>query len=177
MRFAALTIFAVTFALCAAACAGAQSASTDPACANKSIPLAILDGPAPVASPLAITGLEAPRRHLELAVADDDYSRELGLMCVLRMYPQHGMIFVFDDDAKQTFWMKNTLIPLDMIWVHEDGTVDTVAANVPASTRTTPDTEIARRGGTGKYVIELTAGEAAFDGIAAGSHLRFERTP
>jgi uncharacterized membrane protein (UPF0127 family) len=87
------------------------------------------------------------------------------------------MIFVFDKDSKQEFWMKNTLIALDMVWVRASGTVDTVAANVPKSTRTTPDDAVARRAGTGKYVIELAAGEAAADGIVVGSDLKMLPAP
>jgi uncharacterized membrane protein (UPF0127 family) len=89
-------------------------------------------------------------------------------MCVTRLRPQHGMIFVFDVDSVQEFWMKNTLVPLDMVWVASDGTVTHVAANVPASTSATPDENVARRRGSGRYVIELPGGEAALDGIRTG---------
>jgi uncharacterized membrane protein (UPF0127 family) len=68
--------------------------------------------------------------------------------------------------------MKDPLVPLDMIWVAPGGTVTTVAADVPESTLATPDDRIARRAGTGRYVIELSAGEATEDGIRPGTLLK-----
>lgn len=146
--------------------------TTVPACASTRLPAEILDGPiAPPRKPLVLVDVAAPPVTLQLAVADDVSTREFGLMCVLRLRPQHGMIFVFSRESNWEFWMKNTLVPLDMIWVRADGTVTTVAANVPPSTRTTPDAMLARRRGHGVYVIELRANEAAADGIVVGSHL------
>jgi uncharacterized membrane protein (UPF0127 family) len=180
-------------ALCAAAAFGLAPAmglaqSPSPAvvssCANPALPSSILGGdgvPDKSAreaglAPLALTDVAGSQVHLALAVADEEDARELGLMCVLHLKPQHGMIFVFDGgDRRQEFWMKDTLIALDMIWVRADGTIDTVAANVPASTLKTPDADVARRAGTGKYVIELAAGEAAKDGLAAGGHLKIAK--
>jgi uncharacterized membrane protein (UPF0127 family) len=125
---------------------------------------------------LAMPGVrvDAPKASLRLVVAEDETARELGLMCVTWIRPHAGMIFSFDTDQSQEFWMKNTLISLDMIWVRADGRVDTVAARVPASTRATPDDKVARRTGRGRYVIELAAGEAAKDGIVRGTCLVME---
>lgn len=143
-----------------------------PACASTRLPAEILDGPSvPSRKPLPVVEVSAPPVTLQLAVADDVPTREYGLMCVLRLRPQHGMIFVFSRESDWEFWMKNTLVPLDMIWLRADGTVTTVAVNVPSSTRTAPDATLARRRGRGVYVIELRANEAAADGIVVGSHL------
>jgi uncharacterized membrane protein (UPF0127 family) len=150
------------------------------ACANPALPQIIVQDSGGIArrgipserpDALRVISLGAPSAPLKLAVAGDETSREFGLMCVVRLQRHVGMLFVFDKDSKQEFWMKNTLIPLDMVWVRADGTVDTVAPNVPKSTRETPDDVVARRGGFGKYVIELGAGEAAADGITVGSTL------
>jgi uncharacterized membrane protein (UPF0127 family) len=185
-------MFARVLALCAAAglatvaspsLAQSPPPATVTSCANPALPTAILGGgAAPVEAarqsglaPLAVTDVTGARADLALAVADQEDARELGLMCVLHLKPQHGMIFVFDRDARQEFWMKNTLIPLDMIWVRADGTIDTVAADVPSSTLQTPDAKVARRAGTGKYVIELASGEAAKDGLVVGGHLKIAK--
>ena len=141
-------------------------------CASDRLPTEILDGRAPTPrSPLSLVDATGPRGPLRLAVADDGLSREAGLMCVLRLRPQHGMVFVFSRDSVWEFWMKNTIVPLDMVWIRADGTVSTVAASVPAVTRVTPDTSVPRRRGRGTYVVELTAGEAARDGLVAGAHV------
>jgi len=116
-------------------------------------------------------GVRAPKAQLRLAVAGDFATRELGLMCVTRLHPNAGMIFVFETAQTWDFWMKNTVTPLDMIWLEADGTVTNVAANVPASTLVTRDDAVARRSGHGLYVIELPAGEAALDGIVKGAKL------
>ena len=121
---------------------------------------------------LPVVQVDAPRATLHLAIAADEHTRELGLMCVTHLRPQSGMIFIFTRDDKWEFWMKNTLISLDMVWVRPDGKVDAVAAKVPASPRTTGDDAVARRTGHGLYVIELAAGEAARDGISPGIRLR-----
>ena len=82
------------------------------------------------------------------------------------------MIFVFAPPAgPQSFWMKNTLIALDMVFVDADGTVTNVAADVPATPAGTSDDRIARRAGRGLYVIELGAGDAARHRVVSGSHL------
>lgn len=141
-------------------------------CASQRLPPDILGGPAAhTRTPLRLVDASAPQAALRLAVAADATAREQGLMCVLQLRPQRGMIFVFPGDNDWEFWMKNTLVPLDMVWLRADGTVTTVAADVPASTRSTADAAVARRRGRGTYVVELRAGEAAADGLAVGTRL------
>ncbi|GAC1491003.1 MAG: hypothetical protein NVS1B2_01680 [Vulcanimicrobiaceae bacterium] len=141
-------------------------------CASDRLPREILDGRAAASrAPLALVDAVAPNASLRLAVADEPASRERGLMCVLRLRPHHGMVFAFSRDSDWEFWMKNTLVSLDIVWLHADGTVATVATNVPASTRATPDAALARRRGRGRYVVELPAGEAAADGLVLGARV------
>jgi uncharacterized membrane protein (UPF0127 family) len=82
------------------------------------------------------------------------------------------MVFVFPQDGDEQFWMKDTLVPLDMVWVSAQGIVTGIAINVPVVPLDTPDQQIPRRDGTGMYVIELPAGEAVPDGIRDGVRLR-----
>ena len=144
-------------------------------CADPLLPAAILDGPGPLPgpglAPLEVVEARAPHAVLHLAVADDEATRELGLMCVTRLRAHAGMVFVFPKAANQEFWMKLTLVPLDMVWVEPDGTVSDVAADVPASTRATSDAAVARRRGYGAYVVELPANEAKRDGLSPGARL------
>ncbi len=126
--------------------------------------------PAPVPTPqtLRVISLRAPAAQLRMQVAATEPQRERGLMGVRKLAPHTGMLFVFDSDAPIEFWMKDTLIPLDMVFVGRNGVVRSVFANVPIVSTDTPDDRIPRRDGVAKYVLELPAGEAARDGLAAG---------
>ncbi len=159
------------------ATAGAPS-PVEPRCASDRLPREILDGPvAPPKTPLPTIDVAAPAARLRLAVASDERTRAAGLMCVTRLRPQHGMIFVFPAENAWQFWMKNTLVPLDMIWLTVSGEVTAVAADVPAATRETPEGALARRRGRGIYVIELRANEAAADGIVVGAQVTLPALP
>ncbi|MGH7717003.1 MAG: DUF192 domain-containing protein [Vulcanimicrobiaceae bacterium] len=114
--------------------------------------------------------VQAPNEKITLEVADTEASREYGLMFRTQLAPHGGMIFVFSYDERQGFWMKNTMIPLDMLFVRANGTIDSIAANVPAQSAQTPGEEI-RREGFGRYVIELAAGEARRAGLHRGLKL------
>jgi uncharacterized membrane protein (UPF0127 family) len=169
----ALLLPAVAALLLATSVCDAKVRYATRACANPNLPLAIVDG-SPVEerrAPLRTIEVPAKNAKLTLAVADTQKDRELGLMCVTALRPQAGMIFVFGGSSDWEFWMKNTLVRLDMVWVDADGSVTGVAANVPASKLSTPDAKVARRRGHGAYVIELNAGEASRDGVTAGQHV------
>lgn len=121
--------------------------------------------------------VHAPKADLTLEVARSQAQRERGLMDRTQVAPRTGMIFVFDGDEPISFWMKDTLVPLDMIFVAADGTVRRVFADVPVVSRSLPDDNIPRETSVAKYVIELHAGEAAKDGIAAGVKLDLRNVP
>jgi uncharacterized protein len=116
--------------------------------------------------------VHAPKAILSLAAATNQKDRERGLMDVRVLPARVGMIFKFSGgDDFHLFWMKNTLIPLDIVFIRADGTVSSIAKNVPATTHATPDQKIPRRSGTGQFVIELNAGEATHDGLVPGVRL------
>jgi uncharacterized membrane protein (UPF0127 family) len=121
--------------------------------------------------------VHAPQADLTLEVARTSAQREHGLMDRTTVPPHTGMIFVFDADEQVEFWMKDTLAPLDMIFIAADGTVRQVYSNVAVVSPTLSDAQIPREGGYAKYVIELAAGEAAQDGIAAGTKLDLREVP
>ncbi len=130
-----------------------------------------------VAAALAVVIVHAPKADLRLEVAQTDAQREHGLMNRTSLPPHTGMIFVFPHQGGVAFWMKDTLLALDMVFVGSDGTVRLVDANVPTVAANTPDGKIPLEKGTARYVIELPAGEAALDGIVPGITLKLAGVP
>ena len=111
-------------------------------------------------------GKKVPVRA-ELAVREQD--RETGLMYRGQLDPGTGMLFVFPTEEPLVFWMKNTLIPLDMIFVRSDKTVAGVVRNAA------PMTTTARRvDEPTQYVLEVPGGFCAKHGIGRGAKLEFE---
>ncbi len=115
--------------------------------------------------------LQAPKATLTLAIARTEEQREYGLMNRHSLAPHTGMVFVFPKDGEVAFWMKDTLIPLDMVFIGRHGTVRKIFANVPVVDPTLADENIPLQTGRANYVIELAAGEAAADGIVVGTKL------
>jgi uncharacterized protein len=126
---------------------------------------------------LATVVVHAPRVDLTLEVARTNAQREHGLMDRTTLAPHTGMIFVFERDEPVEFWMKDTLVPLDMIFVGADGTVRRVFSNVAVVPRTLADDRIPREGSAAKFVIELSAGESANDGLTQGVKLDLRGVP
>jgi uncharacterized membrane protein (UPF0127 family) len=106
-------------------------------------------------------------------VVDTPDSREIGLMCVTKLKPNYGMLFVFPEEANFNFWMKNTLVSLDIVWIRSDKTVSVVHERMKKSRVDTPDRDVAVASGRGQYVLELPAGAAAKRGLKAGDRLEF----
>lgn len=109
-------------------------------------------------------------------VADTPAKQEKGLMFVKELPENEGMLFVFEQDEDQGFWMKNTLIDLDMVFIGSDKKVTSVAEEVEHSYTYTPDEEVAYALGYGQYVLELAAKTAAKHGVRPGAKLNFELT-
>jgi uncharacterized membrane protein (UPF0127 family) len=129
---------------------------------------------ASVASPAGAAPLEpieivteSGAHAFQVEIAKDDDSRALGLMNRLYMAPDRGMLFEFDREAPVTFWMKNTYIPLDMIFISSAGAVTGIVANAePLSERVIPS------GPPCLAVLELNGGVAASIGLRVGDRVR-----
>lgn len=106
-------------------------------------------------------------------VADTPAKRERGLMFVTDLPEDQGMLFISEQDEEQVFWMKNTLIDLDMVFISGEKAVTSVAAEVPHSYTYTPDDEVAVVPGHGKYVLELASKTAQKHHVVPGSRLEF----
>jgi uncharacterized protein len=109
---------------------------------------------------------------VRVEVAGDEGSRARGLMYRRSLEPDRGMIFVFPGSEEHTFWMHNTLIALDMIFLDESRAVIGVVANAAAQTDT-PRTV----GKASRYVVEVAAGEAAAHAVGPGTRAVFIGIP
>jgi uncharacterized membrane protein (UPF0127 family) len=118
--------------------------------------------------------LGAPRAPLRIAVevAAKDRERQAGLMFRKQLADDEGMLFLFPTERYNSFWMHNTLIPLDMFFIDSEWTVVGVVENA------TPLTDDARQvGRMSQYVLEENAGFAARHKLGAGSKLKFSPPP
>ena len=106
---------------------------------------------------------------IAVEVVADPETRALGLMHRPVLRADKGMLFLFPDTDVHSFWMKDTLIPLDMIWIDEGSRVVDVKANVPPC-KADPCPSYTPSG-PARYVLELAAGQAAPHGVIAGSRL------
>ena len=103
----------------------------------------------------------------EIDLATTESQREHGLMFRKQLGAYEGMLFDFFREAPVSFWMKNTLIPLDMVFIAADGTVRHVHANaVPMSTDTIPSESAVRA------VLEINGGTARLLGIKPGDKVK-----
>jgi uncharacterized protein len=111
------------------------------------------------------TGAREIKFDVELALNDAERAR--GLMFRDKLGPYDGMLFDFYQDAPVSFWMKNTLIPLDMVFIAGDGTVKHVHANAtPLSTDPIPSEFPVRA------VLEINGGSAKLLGIKPGDKVK-----
>ena len=102
-----------------------------------------------------------------IEIADDAAERAQGLMFRDSMPRDHGMFFVYPTGRPVAFWMKNTPLPLDIIYINERGVICSIAAD------TTPYSEEALPSGcAAQTVLELNAGEAKAAGIRVGAPVR-----
>ena len=135
---------AVIAALCVAAVASAQ------------------DGP----QKLAQVRLNAGIHNMNAELASTPQQREIGLMFRNAMPANDGMLFVFEQPGQQCFWMRNTLIPLSVAFIGDDGSV----VNIDDMKPQTLDSHCSAK--PVRFVLEMNEGWFAKRGIKAGSRLR-----
>lgn len=101
--------------------------------------------------------------RFDVYVAETGAQWRRGLMHVRHLEARAGMLFVYRDDAVRSMWMKNTLLPLDMLFIFENGVIESIATDTePLSLASVSSGDAVR------YVLELNAGTAARLGIRAG---------
>lgn len=114
---------------------------------------------------LRTTKLTAGIHVITAEIASTPQSRMIGLMMRERLAPNHGMVFVFEDKSQHCFWMRNTLIPLSIAFIDDDGTVVSIADMSPKSEASTcPQRPV-------RYALEMDQGWFAKRGVTAGSKI------
>jgi len=108
----------------------------------------------------------------QVEIADSEMEREYGLMCRRSLAPDRGMLFLFSREAPQMFWMRNTLIPLDIIYIGANGRVVSISRNVQPL-----DESGAPSAGPAKFVLEIAAGRAAQLGLLPGDRVLHRALP
>ncbi len=122
-----------------------------------------LEGAFPESSIVISASGGAACYQFDVYVAETSAQSRRGLMHVRQLDARTGMLFVYRDDAVRSMWMKNTLIPLDMLFIFENGVIESIASDTePLSLASVASGDPVR------YVLELNAGTAARLGIRAG---------
>ena len=105
--------------------------------------------------------------RFSVEIADDDAERARGLMFREKLAHSQGMLFVYDHPQPVAFWMKNTLIPLDMVFIGDDGRVNAIHERaVPGDLTPIPGPDDTR------MVLEISGGLASRLGLREGAELR-----
>lgn len=110
------------------------------------------------------------RGDFEVEIVDSKASIELGLMFRKQMAANRGMLFVFKDEKPRVFWMKNTMIPLDMVFLGADSSVVSVR-----SAEKIFSTKPVFSGRPARFVLELNLGTAKRIGLTEGDRMRLNR--
>lgn len=108
---------------------------------------------------------------IDIQIAQTDFDRELGLMYRKSMEENQGMLFIFPNETIQTFWMRNTFIPLDMVFINADKEIVTIRN----ATKTLSDQTYASTA-PAQYVLEVNEGFCKKFGIKVGDNISWEVT-
>jgi uncharacterized protein len=179
VRVLALSLCACTFGF---SCSTTSTPSSGQAAEHRSEPTP--EAPAPVQKklgtpqpklPVGQLVLETPPHEplkINAEVCSNDQQRQMGLMFRESMAEDEGMLFLFPTERHQSFWMHNTLIPLDMLFIDSEWKVVGIVENA------TPQTDDSRAvPKMSQYVLELNAGAAARHGLGEGTEVHFTPPP
>ena len=107
---------------------------------------------------------------IDIEIADDDAKRERGLMYRKQMMLNQGMLFIFAEESLQSFWMKNTWLPLDILYLDAQKKIVRIHENVAILSEQSIPSDF-----PAKYVVEVNAGFCALYNIQTGNIMTFIR--
>jgi len=131
-------------------------------------------GPSPATATLEPLTIDTARGPVsfQVEIADDDAERQRGLMYRTTLAPDRGMLFDFGQAAPRSFWMKNTFIPLDILYIGASGRIVSIAAMTePFSEAPIPSL------GPALGVLEIAGGRAAELGVEPGDRVHHRIFP
>jgi uncharacterized protein len=156
MRLRDLAALTVTLGLTFGAGTASALAQDDPTGPQPTLPR----------EPLTITDAAGHAHAFQVEMATTPQEQETGLMFRQAVPADSGMLFVFPTVQPQPFWMKNTLVPLDMVFINPDGTIRAIAENTVPYSLAPVDS-----GGPVLAVLELQGGITAKDDISVGDRV------
>lgn len=121
--------------------------------------------------------VEFAGQRITVEIADDDSSRAKGLMFRDSLGRNAGMLFIFRSEQPRAFWMKNTRIPLDIIYMDRDFRVVSISANTPPCRSRSGRCPPYPSAGPAQYVLEINGGRAAELGLQVGDQLTVGKLP
>ncbi|WP_178984490.1 DUF192 domain-containing protein [Winogradskyella helgolandensis] len=108
---------------------------------------------------------------IDIEIADDEYTTQTGLMYRTKLETNHGMLFIFPNVQMRSFYMKNTKIPLDIIYIDQDLSIVSIQKNAKPMDETSLPSEA-----PAKYVLEINGGLSDTWQLAIGDKIRFTTT-
>lgn len=134
--------------------------------------IGLTDSPTPPTLDHGLAVIQTPNGSTIYAeIADTPEKRTRGLMYRTNMAPDRGMLFTFSEPGLLTFWMKNTKMALDMLWLDQKGTIVHIEREVPICERTDNLCPRYRSTTSANFVLELKNGQAEKLGLKKGNRL------
>lgn len=116
------------------------------------------------------------KKHcFEVEIAQTDRERKQGLMFRKKLAQDKGMLFIFEQEKEHSFWLKNTLIPLDIIWLDENQRVVFIEKNALPCPAQEEKCQSIKPNKKAKYVLEINAGLAEKINLQTGDKLSFRQ--
>jgi len=153
---------------CASGCKHDDSSTVPPSSQVQSTPAA------PPVTKMPKVYLSTPQGDVavDVEIVATEAKIQRGLMYRGHLPPDQGMLFLMDHERPWTFWMRNTLIPLDMIFIAKDMKIAGIVENAEPRTETMREVKA-----PSLYVLEVNAGYSAAHKLTAGAAVRFEGVP